>query len=56
MEARESNAELKALSLVSEFVKKFRFIDFTVHPGGSKQRRPTRAHDRSVIHPAAGNR
>jgi hypothetical protein len=32
MEARESNVELKALSLVSEFVKKFRFIDFTLHP------------------------
>jgi hypothetical protein len=32
MEARESNVELKAMSLVSEFVKKFRFIDFTVHP------------------------
>jgi hypothetical protein len=33
MEAREPNVELKAMSLVSEFVKKFRFIDFTVHPG-----------------------
>lgn len=32
MEAREPNVELKALGLVSEFVKKFRFIDFTVHP------------------------
>lgn len=33
MEARESNVELKAMSLVSEFIKKFRFIDFTLHPG-----------------------
>ncbi len=33
MEARESNVELKALSLVSEYIKKFRFIDFTLHPG-----------------------
>jgi hypothetical protein len=33
MEARESGVEMKALTLVSEFVKKFRFIDFTLHPG-----------------------
>lgn len=33
MEAREANVELKAMTLVSEFAKKFRFIDFTLHPG-----------------------
>jgi hypothetical protein len=33
MEAREANVEVKAMTLVSEFVKKFRFIDFTLHPG-----------------------
>ncbi len=32
MEAREPNVELKAMCLISEFVKKFRFIDFTLHP------------------------
>ncbi len=32
MEQRESNVELKAMTLVSEFVKKFRSIDFTLHP------------------------
>ncbi len=32
MEQRENNVELKAMTLVSEFVKKFRSIDFTLHP------------------------
>lgn len=32
MEAREPAVEVKAMSLVSEFVKKFRSIDFTLHP------------------------
>ena len=32
MEQREANVEIKALGLVSEFVKKFRSIDFTLHP------------------------
>lgn len=32
MESRENNGDLKAMSLVQEFVKKFRSIDFTVHP------------------------
>lgn len=32
MEQREKNVELKAMSLISEFVKKFRSIDFTLHP------------------------
>ncbi|KAB5536536.1 glycosyl transferase family group 2-domain-containing protein [Coniochaeta sp. 2T2.1] len=32
MEQREKNGELKALSLISEFIKKFRSIDFTLHP------------------------
>jgi hypothetical protein len=32
MEARENNVELKAMSLVSEFVKKFRSIEYTLHP------------------------
>ena len=32
MEQREHNVELKAMTLVSEFVKKFRSIDFTLHP------------------------
>lgn len=32
MEQREHNAELKAMSLIQEFVKKFRSIDFTLHP------------------------
>ncbi len=32
MEARESGAEVKALTLVSEYIKKFRFINFTLHP------------------------
>ena len=32
MEYRENNVEIKAMSLVSEFVKKFRTIDFTLHP------------------------
>ncbi|OAA68472.1 hypothetical protein SPI_00667 [Niveomyces insectorum RCEF 264] len=32
MEQRENNAELKAMSLIAEFVRKFRSIDFTLHP------------------------
>lgn len=32
METRESGAEIKALGLVSEYMKKFRFIHFTMHP------------------------
>lgn len=32
METRESGAEIKALGLVSEYIKKFRFIHFTMHP------------------------
>ena len=32
MEQREANAESKALGLVQEFAKKFRSIDFTLHP------------------------
>lgn len=32
MEQREKNAELKALALVSEFIRNFRSIDFTLHP------------------------
>jgi hypothetical protein len=32
MEQREHNAELKAMNLIQEFVKKFRSIDFTMHP------------------------
>jgi hypothetical protein len=32
MEQREKGAELKAMSLVSEFIKKFRSLDFTLHP------------------------
>ncbi|POR36376.1 Uncharacterized protein TPAR_03425 [Tolypocladium paradoxum] len=33
MELREVNGESKALSLVQEFAKKFRSIDYTLHPG-----------------------
>lgn len=32
METRESGAEVKAMGLVSEYMKKFRFIYFTMHP------------------------
>lgn len=32
MEIRENNVELKAMGLVQEFIKKFRSMDFTVHP------------------------
>jgi hypothetical protein len=32
MEQREDTAESKALGLIQEFVKKFRSIDFTLHP------------------------
>lgn len=32
MEQREKGAELKAMSLISEFTKNFRSIDFTLHP------------------------
>ncbi|PFH56560.1 hypothetical protein XA68_16333 [Ophiocordyceps unilateralis] len=34
MEQREQNGESKALSLIQEFVKKFRSIDYTIHPAG----------------------
>lgn len=32
MEQREHNVEMKAMNLIQEFVKKFRSIDFTLHP------------------------
>jgi hypothetical protein len=32
MEQREPNVELKAMTLIQEFVKKFRSIDYTLHP------------------------
>ncbi|KAK6718071.1 hypothetical protein SNK03_001220 [Fusarium graminearum] len=32
MEQRENTAETKALGLIQEFVKKFRSVDFTLHP------------------------
>lgn len=32
MEAREHGGELKAAMLINEFAKKFRSIDYTVHP------------------------
>lgn len=32
MEIRENNVELKAMGLVQEFIKKFRSMDFTIHP------------------------
>ncbi|CAH0049945.1 unnamed protein product [Clonostachys solani] len=33
MEQREQGGEAKALALIEEFAKKFRSIDYTVHPG-----------------------
>lgn len=32
MEIRENNVELKAMGLVQEYLKKFRSMDFTIHP------------------------
>lgn len=32
MEQRESTAETKALGLIQEFAKRFRSLDFTLHP------------------------
>lgn len=32
MEQREHGADLKAMNLIQEFVKKFRYIDYTLHP------------------------
>ena len=32
MESREPNSDIKALGLVSDYLKKFRFIEFTMHP------------------------
>ena len=32
MEQREQNGESKALNIIQEFAKKFRSIDYTVHP------------------------
>lgn len=32
MEQREANGESKALALIQEFVKKFRSIDYALHP------------------------
>jgi hypothetical protein len=33
MELREAGGESKALSLIQHFIKKFRSIDYTLHPG-----------------------
>jgi hypothetical protein len=32
MEAREQNGEVKAMTIIQEFAKKFRSIDYTLHP------------------------
>jgi hypothetical protein len=32
MEMREQGAEVKAIGLVHEYIKKFHFIGFTLHP------------------------
>jgi hypothetical protein len=32
MESRETNCDVKALDLISKYLKKFHSIDFTVHP------------------------
>ncbi|KAI1757297.1 glycosyl transferase family group 2-domain-containing protein [Xylaria castorea] len=32
MESREQNGEVKAMTIIQEFAKKFRSIDFTLHP------------------------
>ncbi|KAH8890815.1 hypothetical protein GQ53DRAFT_649750 [Thozetella sp. PMI_491] len=32
MEQRESGADLKALELINDYAKKFRYMDFTIHP------------------------
>jgi hypothetical protein len=32
MEAREVNSNFKALGLISEYLKRFHSIDFTLHP------------------------
>ena len=32
MEARETNSDVKAVGLISEYLKKFHSIDFTLHP------------------------
>jgi hypothetical protein len=34
MELRETGGEAKALSLVQRYIKKFRSIDYTLHPSG----------------------
>lgn len=33
MELRETGGESKALSLIQQFLKRFRSIDYTLHPG-----------------------
>lgn len=33
MELREAGGESKALSLIQQFIKRFRSIDYTLHPG-----------------------
>ena len=40
MEAREDSCDIKSIRLISEFAKKFRFMDFTVHPHGIKNEAP----------------
>ena len=32
MEQREAGADLKALELINDYAKQFRYMDFTVHP------------------------
>lgn len=34
MEAREAEAEAKALKLVQDFTNTFRSVDFSIHPAG----------------------
>ncbi len=47
MESRESRCEIKALSLISEYVKRFRSIDYTVHPGDIPNESPGKSSNTS---------
>jgi hypothetical protein len=49
MEQREIGAELKALTLISEFAKKFRFIDYTLHPGDIPGHSPGKSSNLSWV-------
>lgn len=56
MEAREAGSDIKGMHLVSEFVKKFRYIGFTLHPSDIINEAPGKSSNIAWAARQAGDR